>query len=63
MPVSVLGAAAAAFFGKGAATFSDASAGRGKLVELRKSHSVPGRKVSLQMSADRFSSDGAENVG
>src|SRR5882724_6424168 len=32
-------------------------------VESRKSHSVPGRKVSLQMSADRFSSDGAENVG
>ena len=31
--------------------------------ESRKSHSVPGRKVSLQMSADRFSSDGAENVG
>ena len=31
--------------------------------ESRKAHCVPGRKVSLQMSADRFSSDGAENVG
>jgi hypothetical protein len=32
-------------------------------VESRKSHSARGRKVSLQMSADRFSSDGVENVG
>ena len=31
-------------------------------VESRKSHSVPGRKVSLQMSADRLGSDGARTL-